>query len=331
MDKISQIDKEGMRNIFLDYHNHYKAAMQLKCNFQIKRSIQNIFILGMGGSAFPGDLLKCALPQMHLPIFVNKDYDIPDYLTNRSLVFVISYSGNTEETLEAYQKAMARSVENIVVIAAGGKLEEMAKENGHFFVKVPLGLQPRFSVPYLFLSILRVLQNNGLVQGIEKVVDEVVSEISDDKYEKLGKEISKHLVGKIPLIYSSEKNFCLAERWKINMNENAKTMAFYNLFPEFNHNEINGYINKTAEYHAILVRDPEDHERVRKRFDILNKLIRSRSVGVTEVELSGSSRLCRMLKTLYLGAWVSFYLAIEYETDPTPVDIVEELKVELNK
>ncbi|MBN1502785.1 bifunctional phosphoglucose/phosphomannose isomerase [Candidatus Woesearchaeota archaeon] len=323
-----QIDKSDMGKVLAEFPEMIRDAMELARDINIEDDIENIFICGMGGSAFSGDLLKCYLQNFKIPVFINKNYSLPKYVNSKTLLFAVSYSGNTEETISQYREGIRRKAK-IVSISSGGKLKELAAMNKNPHVLVPKGIQPRLSTPFLFVPMLTVLQNIKLIPNQKKLLLDSIDALENPIIKDRAQELASKIKNKIPIIYSSDRIYCIAEKWKCDINENAKTPAFYNLFPEFNHNEINGYVNLVGTYFAILIRDLDDHERVKKRIGIIKKLILSKGVEVTEIAITGNSYLIRLLSGIYMGLWVSYHLALEYNVDPTPVEIIEDLKKEL--
>tara|TARA_B100002003_G_scaffold146367_1_gene135509 strand:- start:1236 stop:2087 length:852 start_codon:yes stop_codon:yes gene_type:complete len=283
----------------------------------------------MGGSALPGAILKSYLTKnFKIPIEINKNYQLPENITSKTLVFAISYSGNTEETVDAFRQANRKSCQ-LIAISTGGKLEELAKKLNKDFIKVPSGIQPRSAYGYLFFPILRVLQDSGLIPNQEKYVKELIEKLKKDIYKKSASDISERLLGKIPIIYSSERMYAIAYKWKINFNENSKIHAFCNYFPELNHNELVGYTNPNGNYYVIIIKDEYDEMKIKKRMKLTKDLIHLKKCPVLDLELKGSSDLVKIFSTIYLGDWTSYYLSLRNKTDPTPVDIVEDLKKKL--
>lgn len=293
-----------------------------------KEFIENIAVLGMGGSGYTGDLLKTYL-ELDIPLFVFKDYKMPKFIGKNSLVFAASYSGNTEETISAYRLAINRGCK-IVTISAGGKLEELARLNKTPHILLPKGIQPRLTTPYQFVAILNVLVSTGLIEEQESIINACAKDLKNniDKIEGNAKELASKVKGKVPMIYASEKMFCIAEKWKTDVNENAKTHAFYNMFSEFNHNEICAYENPVGNFHVIIISDEKDHERIKKRIEIFKKLLKEYKTPVTEVSISGKL-MTRLMSNILMGLFFAYNLALEYGIDPTPVEIIEKLKKDL--
>jgi glucose/mannose-6-phosphate isomerase len=325
------IDKSNMKSILQKFPDMIKESLELGKNIIIEQNIRNICVTGMGGSAFSGDLLKTYLQNIEIPIFVNKTYYLPKYINKEnSVLFAISYSGNTEETISAYRLAIKRGLKPIS-ISSGGKLEKLSEINESPFIKIPKGYPPRLSTPFLFFPLLNILQNSNLIDKQDELIQECIAQINNPKIIDRAKVLSERIKNKIPIIYSSARIFCIAEKWKTDINENAKAPAFYNIFSEFNHNEINAYINLIGDYFVVIIKDQEDHERIKKRIKIIKKIIMEKEVDLMEISITGDNFLTRLISGIYLGLWVSYYLALEYHIDPTPVEIIENLKKELAK
>ena len=327
---IETIDKEDMYGVLKNFPKQMQEAAKLGKDVKITDKIDNIIITGMGGSALPGEILKSFFYSTSIPIFVNKGYTLPEFTNMRSLVFVISYSGNTEETIYAYRNALRKGA-RIVAISSGGKLEELSTKQRQIFIKVPSGIQPRSGYAYLFFPILNVLMNSKIIGDVSHEIEMTMNILKKPIFEERAKEIARKLEGKIPLIYSSDRMFAVAYKWKINFNENSKVHAFCNMFPELNHNEMVGYTTIEGDYHVILVKDEDDRMRVKKRFEITKDIIKKKGIPVTEIMLKGSSTLTKIFSAIYIGDWASYYLALKYKVDPTPVKAVEDFKKRLKE
>ena len=310
-----------MRDILENYYKQIEEGYKLGGETKFS-DFDKIFVCGMGGSAIPGEILKSFLHNK-FPVFICKEYQIPEYLDDKSLVFLVSYSGNTEETLEAAEQVLGKT-KKIICICSGGKLEEFSGENKISLVKVPVGLQPRMAYGYQFFAIFRILENSGLIK--EDIVELIETVKSHKSFEAVASVLAKKLKGKIPLAYSSEAMRAVSYKWKIDFNENCKILAFSNVIPEQNHNEINGFVNLNGNYHVFIIEDSADHPRIKKRYSVIKKLIEEKGVSVDIVKTRGQELLTRIISGIYLGDWVSFLLAKETGVDPTPVKIIEDLK-----
>jgi len=325
------VDKANMIDGLKKFHDMISEVIELGDDITFpKEFIENVVICGMGGSGFTGDLLKVYLQELPIQIHVIKDYDLPHFVQRKSLVFAVSYSGNTEETISAYRSAVRRGCK-VITISSGGKLQELSKMNKNPHIKVPQGVQPRVSIPYLFIPILNVLSYSGIIDDQEKIIKKCYAELksASEKIENGSKDLAAKLKGKLPLIYSSNRIFCVAEKWKTDINENAKTHAFYNTFSEFNHNEICGYENPNLASHIIIISDKQDNLRIKDRIKVFKKLIGQYKVPVTEIAIMGENFLTRLFSGILMGLFLSYYLALEYNTDPSPVNIIEKFKKEL--
>jgi glucose/mannose-6-phosphate isomerase len=323
-----ELDTQDMFSTLKDFHNQVRKGWSLAEDIKVK-DINLIVVSGMGGSALPGEILKSYLyKDFKIPIIVNRNYDLPDYVNKNTLLIASSFSGNTEEAIEAMRQGNRKGCK-IVVMSHAGKLEDLAKKLNKVFVKLPSALQPRLAYGYMFFAILRILQNSGLIKNQDKEVKELIEKLNRDIYKKKAVEIAEKLKGKIPLIYSSERLYAIAYKWKINFNENAKMHAFVNFFPELNHNEMVGYTKLNGDYYVLIIKDEYDLPGIKKRMKITKELIHLKKCPVLDLELKGSSDLIKIFSTIYLGDWVSYFVALNNEVDPTPVDIVEDFKKKL--
>lgn len=322
---VEDIDRENMKKCL--------EGLPLQAREGLKTDVkagafENIFIVGMGGSALAGSLLKSYFYNANIPVHVVRGYFMPEFVNKKSLVFVVSYSGNTEETINAYRTAVRKDAK-IITMSCGGKLEKLASRQSISHIHIPLrNIQPRMAYCFQFFAMLKVLHNSEFIklkEGAETIINILKRPILKEK----AKELAKKLDGRIPLIYSSDRLSSVAYKWKINFNENAKIHAFCNFFPELNHNEMLGFTELKASYYVIIIKDEEDYHRIKKRMNLTKKLIKKGNVPVTELALSGHSLVIRMMTALYIGDWAAYYLAINYKTDPTCIDMIEEFKKQL--
>lgn len=345
VDGLCRIDSTGMFAALEGLPAQCRSAYQdLAGQVELPEieAISNVVVTGLGGSAIGGDLLRAyAAGKLSTPVIVNRDYVLPEFVGADTLVFAVSYSGNTEETLSAYGEARARGA-SIIVITAGGKLGEYAKRDGVPVIGVPGGISPRAATGFLFLPTLQVLQRLGMLPGVADEVNEMIGNIKELR-KKLGpdaperdnpaKGIARKLHNKIPVIWGTPGiTGVVAQRWKGQVNENAKAPAYWNVLPELNHNEIVGFqfpLEILKRIHVILLRDGQDHPRVQKRFEITKKMIEDVVDGYTEVWALGEGILSRLYSLIYIGDYASVYLAALYGIDPGPVKAIDYLKKEL--
>lgn len=337
-----EIMKEYLQGLPEQFGEILKMKIELPSHY--KKEYRNVVVSGLGGSAIGGDILRTyAIHQASIPIIVNRDYDMPAFINSQTLVLPVSYSGNTEETISAYQQARQKGA-NIIVVSSGGKLSVMAREDGYTVIEVPGGLSPRAATGYLFSPLALILEQLGILSGVKEDLSETRQILSDIRAEinpkietasNKAKQIAGEMKNRIPVIWgSSSHSEVAAMRWKAQINENAKAPAYFNIFPELNHNEIVGFETPKdllEELCVIILRDFEDHERVKQRMEISKEIICQRVAKIEEVEARGKSFLARFYSLAYIGDYVSFYLALEYGINPTPVKVIDFLKAELAK
>ncbi len=319
-------DNSNMRQVLIDFPKQFLFSPEIK-EFT---GVKNIVLAGMGGSAWATKLLNCIVGSE--AISVHDDYGLPPGVTKDTLVLACSYSGNTEETLNALENA-EKKTKKIIAIASGGLLEQKAAEKGFEFIKIPKVLQPRFAGGYFTASQLKVLFQQGFSKDYssELLATSKFLEKNKKRLEEQGKALAEETADHIPILYSSKQFVSVARVAKIKFNENAKTPAFFNEFPELNHTETPGFSNSPASFHFFLLKNEEDNSRVKKRMTITKQLFEERGHKVTNIEMIGESRMQQVFSTSYLFDWASFYLALHYGQDPTPVDIIESLKKKLSE
>lgn len=301
-------------------------------------SFQNVVFAGMGGSALAA-LISQSWPGYQVPFEISRDYNIPAYVSDKTLFIASSYSGNTEETIEAMDRAKEKGAV-IAVITSGGKMQELAHQNGWLLAQIPSGLQPRHAALYSLKALVTVLEQAGLAesagttlyQASESLRDSTAGWRADVKTDQNeAKQLALELSGATPVIYAGPKLFPVAYKWKISFNENAKNVAWCNQFPEFNHNEFLGWTSHPIEkpYKVIELKSNLEHERTQKRFEVTNRLLSGRWPQPHIVEAHGNTLLEQLLYTIALGDFVSIYLALLNGLNPTPVDLIEKFKTEL--
>jgi glucose/mannose-6-phosphate isomerase len=342
---VRKIDQKGMYDLIHNFPLQLTegAHLGLIADLNLENfAPDSITLAGMGGSAIGGDLARSYLAsELKIPFWVCRNYNLPEFVNEKSLVFVSSYSGNTEETLSAYQEAKRRKAK-IIAITSGGKLLEESKNFNYPFILLPKGFPPRAALGYSFTPILVTLSRSGLVsdkmeelEKASKFLEENRNEYSLERKtgENPAKTLAVNLFQKIPIIYSSTDYFdAVGYRWKGQLCENSKILAFNNYFPEFNHNELVGW--KVLEHIrdrvvVIILQDKEDHPRIQRRMQIVKEIIEKEKVKVIEIKSEGENLLCRIFSLIQLGDFTSFYLAILNQVDPTPVKVIDLLKNKL--
>ncbi len=298
----------------------------------------------MGGSAIAGDLfLGYVQDELKLPALVNRDYNIPNFVNQNTLFIATSYSGNTEEALSTLNKAHERKA-TIVGISSDGELEEFCRKNDYTFIKVPSGLPPRQALGFLFFPLVFLFERLGFISSkkaevseTEKLLQELLGRynMAIHSTNNVANQIAQSVYNSIPLIYTGAPFLhVLPVRWRNQFNENSKILAFSNVFPELNHNEIMGWegIKKLRDYvRVLLLRDTEESRRMQQRISITKKIIQDQGVQLGEVFSEGQSRLARLFSLIYVGDWASYYLAMLNEKDPIKIDSIDLLKQKLSE
>ncbi len=321
-----------------------KQWQQLKHTYDVEsrayNEINNVVVAGMGGSALAASYVS-SWPALKIPLQIVRDYALPGFVGGKTLFIASSYSGNTEETLAALEQAEQKGAQ-AVVIAAGGRLAEIAKAKDYPFYQIPSGFQPRMAVFYNFAALIQLFVDAGLIeqsvqQELHQTADwlgaqgkDILPDVPLSK--NLAKQLATELVGNSPVIYSSQTFFPVAYKWKINFNENSKNVAWCNALPEFNHNEFLGWASQPTvkPYKIIDIRSNLDNSRIQKRFEVSEKLLSGNRPHPEIIEPKGDTLLQQMLWATQLGDFVSLYLAILNGLNPTPVDLIEKLKKELS-
>jgi len=304
------------------------------------RAVDSVLVLGMGGSAVGADLVAgIAGDRLRVPLVAHRDYDLPGWAGERTLVVAASHSGETVETLTAARAALERGLP-LVAITTGGALAAAAAAHGAPCLRYQLPGQPRAAVGFGVGLLHDLLVNAGLltdpdplapaVEAVESILERNAPEVETGA--NSAKQLAWALFGRIPVVYGAGPLTAVARRWKTQLNENAKSWAASEPMPEANHNAIEGSLNPRELSDALYVvqlRDPEEPAAIAERYRVVEELLGERATNRSEVWAEGPSRLARVLSVLAFGDLVSVYLAILYQTDPTPVTLLAMLKERL--
>jgi len=309
--------------------------------FKPKADVKNVVFAGMGGSAFPGFFFQ-TWPGLSVPFEIVRNYSLPKYVDEHTLVIVSSYSGNTEETLAALDDAISRKAQ-IVVIAAGGKLAERARVEKHPLLLIPGGIQPRMSSFYFIPAFFKLFQSlhfieDGTADQLLAVSEWLKSQNDSWKPEvptaqNQAKQIALELMGKTVIMYSGPLLAPAANKWKICFNENAKNLAWWNQYPEFNHNEFIGWSSHPVDkpFAVVEIRSNLEHNRIQKRFEVAERLLSGKRPAPLVVQPRGDTLPQQLFWSSMLGDYVSIYVALLNGVNPTPVDLVEKFKKALDE
>jgi len=340
-------DPGGMRGHLEGFGDQLREAVRMGRETPLKVSsegISSVAVVGMGGSAIGGDMAAGYLAgSLRVPLSVVRDYELPGYVGPSTLVYVSSYSGNTEETLSAYAEARERGAA-IVASTTGGEVGRIAAQEGHDVVSVPLGYPPRAALGFSLVPLLFVLGRLGLAPDPAGDVEDTIVTVEEGVRRlrldvpadaNKAKDLALWLHGHVPVIYGTVPGTSVvASRWCGQLSENSKVVAHRNELPEMNHNEIVGWSGSRpmgGDARVVFLRDEDDHVRVARRIEITRDEIASTGADVREVESRGATRLARLMSLVQLGDFVSFYLAMLEGVDPTPVAPIDRLKKELTR
>ncbi len=329
-----------MRDVILASPQQISHSLEVNKDVKVAGDFDSIILAGMGGSGHPGDLIN-ALGISNVPLFVHRNYDLPlAYIGHlgfsKTLVITSSYSGNTEESLSAYEAARKHKIP-LLGSAAGGTLKDWCQRDNVPFCLIDFpNMQPRHTLFAAFTGIYTALKNSGLVRDISDELQTVAAKLTKTTptLEEAAKQLAQKIKGKIPVYYSTDNLGFAAKNFKIQTNENAKHPAFWNVFPELNHNEMIGMselasLKNPAEFLAVMIRDRHDHPRNKARIDVTSEMFRKWGVAVEEFVAPGTTLLEKILATVMFGMWTTYYLAKEYGLDPVPVAGVEDFKQKL--
>jgi glucose/mannose-6-phosphate isomerase len=315
----------------------YEAIKNFNKQFSFEPEIKNqenlikktcFVVVGMGGSALAAQILKTWKPELN--IIIDRDYGLPKFLgeLKDKLIILSSYSGNTEEVINAFQEAKEKNL-NMAIISTGGKLLSLAKENNIPYIEIPnTGIQPRSALGFSIKAFLKLIGEEDGLREISKLIES----LNPIDFEKEGKTLAEKLKNYIPVIYASNHNLSLVYNWKIKLNETGKIPAFYNVLPELNHNEMTGFDARETtkelnnKFYFIILRDIKDTPEISKRIEVLEKLLKNRNFKVEVIELNNKDTWHKIFSSLILADWVAYYTALGYGLEPEQVPMVEEFK-----
>jgi glucose/mannose-6-phosphate isomerase len=354
--ELEKIDKSNMLGLCTKIPECCRDAIQRAKEIEIPkeakvsekitikyRKPKNIIIAGMGGSAIGGEILQDWLQdRLPIPIQICRDYTLPAYASRNTLVFVISFSGETEETLSAFADGVGRKCMTITT-SSGGHLLSSSKKMQIPHVTIPNGRPPRAAIPYLFFPLPILLEKMDIISNVGREIDEtiqVLKKVSEENSpliptrENISKTLALELAETIPVIYGFRQSRAIAHRIKTQFNENSKLFSTYNVFPELNHNEAVAWeASETSakRFSVVLIRDHDEPPEIRHRIEITKLLAFHKAQKVLEIYANGKQRLAKMFSVLLTGDFASIYLAILRGIDPAPVKIIDKIKVEMRR
>ena len=336
-----RFDTSGMLNHLHEFPEQCQRAWEKAWSFELPQeyaTIDKVVILGMGGSAIGGEIVHgLAWAESKVPIWVHRDYNLPSLVDEDTLVIASSYSGNTEETLSAFTESLQTPAKKLV-LTTGGRLGELAEKEGIPVFTIDYQAPPRAAFPYSFVPLLGILQKIGLLGDKSASLPQalpVLKKLSKDFVETTplasnpAKQLATRLWGQIIVIYGAGILSPVARRWKTQFNENSKTWAFVEFFPELNHNAVVGYELSSPlkkRMFVVLLHSASLHPRIRLGYEATAKLLVKSGISHEFVEAVGENHLAQVMSLVLFGDYVSFYLAMLNRVDPTPVDYIDFVK-----
>jgi glucose/mannose-6-phosphate isomerase len=337
----ARLDPGGMGATVRDLPDQCRDAWEEARRLELPpayREIERIVILGMGGSAIAGDILRLLLArECPVPVLNQRHYALPPYVDDRTLLIASSFSGDTEETLSAFQQGLATPAKKLV-LTTGGSLLTTARANGVPAFVFQFHGEPRAAFGYGLMPLLAIAETLGLMQGVARDVDETLSAMESLRSrieeevpltENAAKQLAGRLTGRLPVIYGAELLTEVAHRWKTQLNESSKVWAFYEQLPEANHNALVSYVLPKEVARLVFVlylRSPDLHPRVALHYEYSRKALAEAEVEYAEVQAEGKSALAQAMTSVLMGDYVSYYAALLNGVDPTPTTDIDSLK-----
>lgn len=326
-----------MRRLVKEFSNQLTDALNIGGNVKLTPSskpIHSMVITGLGGSGIGGTIAtQLVAKQLKIPAVINNDYSLPKFINENTLIIVSSFSGNTEETLQALKEAQAANAE-IACITSGGKVAEIAKENNYNLIILPKAFSPRAMLTYSVVQQFFLFKHYGLID--DSFINEIKSTVTlleneVDAIKDLAHQTALALHGKTFVIYSESSIEGVAVRLRQQINENSKCLGWHHVIPEMNHNELVGWAGGKSEYAVILLRTAHEFSRSKVRLDISSEVIQKYTSTVISLDAKGTSLVEQSFYHILLGDWISVYLAELNQVDDVEVKVIDYLKGELAK
>lgn len=325
-----------MKNLIDNFPAQLKEAFEIanKAQLSPKSNIQQVIITGLGGSGIGGTIISELISDScPVPVLINKDYFLPAFVSDKTLVIISSYSGNTEETLQAMEQAISKKAQ-IVCITSGGKVAELAMQNKLDVITIPGGNPPRSCIGYSLVQLIKIFTYYNLAP--QTLMQEVLASINlidkeNAAIQKEAQELARILQDKISVIYSLGSCEGVSVRFRQQINENSKLLCWHHVFPEMNHNELVGWTSKNDHLSVVTFHTSFDYKRTVKRYEICKPVFEKYSSGVHDIYAKGKSKLEQFIYLIHLGDYISVFIADIKKIDAVEVNIINHLKNELSK
>ena len=326
-----------MKSLVANFSKQLSEAITIGGSAKLTTSahkINNVLICGLGGSGIGGSIVsELVVANANVPINVTKGYFIPAYVNENTLIIISSYSGNTEETLNCMELAIAKKAK-VVSVTSGGKVKELSEKHKLDCIVVPGGMPPRACLGYSLTQLFFILGFNKVISGNYKTELEAAIRLIDAEEKNIiaeATEISQKLKGKIPVIYATTNNEGIAIRFRQQLNENSKILCWHHIIPEMNHNELVGWTEKNENLSVLIFLDRDEYSRNLARVDINKEVIKKYTSNITEVYSKGNSIIEKAIYLIHLGDWISVILGEMRGVDLMEVNVINHLKSELAK
>jgi glucose/mannose-6-phosphate isomerase len=326
-----------MKNLVAQFSRQMQDAIQIGQNARISTHtapLQNVVITGLGGSGIGGSLVSEIVSETaSLPIMVNKDYFLPGFVNENTLVIVSTYSGNTEETLSCLEQALSKKAK-IVCITSGGRALEIAKENQLDFILIPGGNPPRSCLGYSSIQLFYILNKLQIIPaGFEEQLKKSITLLDAEEHAIIEQAttIAHQLINKVPVIYAAASMEAVAIRLRQQINENSKMLCWHHVIPEMNHNELVGWTERHEDLFVIFIRNHADYYKTQKRMDICKEVLLQYTPNSIDLHSKGDSSIENAYYHIHLGDWISVMIAEIKNIDVTEIKVIEYLKNALSK
>lgn len=326
-----------MKTLISNFSKQLTEAINIGNNAKLtpfSSNISNVLICGLGGSGIGGSIVsELVIASANVPISVDKGYFIPAYVNENTLVIISSYSGNTEETINCMELAIAKNAK-IICITSGGKVQELAKANNFDCILVPGGMPPRSCLGYSLTQLLFILGFHKIIGNDYKTELEAGIKLIEGEEKNIiaeAKIIAEKLKDKTPVIYATTNNEGIAIRLRQQLNENAKILCWHHIIPEMNHNELVGWTEKNNNLSVLFLLDKDEYSRNMARVEINKEVIKKYAFTITEIYSKGNSAIEKAIYFIHLGDWISVLLAEYRGVDAVEVNVINHLKSALSK
>ncbi|MEI6310900.1 MAG: bifunctional phosphoglucose/phosphomannose isomerase [Bacteroidota bacterium] len=325
-----------MKQLIEDFDKELLHALSIcdKITFkQTTSTISTIVVSGMGGSGIGGSIVYALLAkQISCPFIVNKSYSLPTFVNEHSLVIICSYSGNTEESIQAFNEALVKNA-TIVCITSGGALLDLAIQHDINHIIIPSGRPPRASLGYSLVHIMATLiQYNIIESSVLNQVKEISTFIKNEQVsiKSICTKLAEELSTKLPVFYCEDKIEAIAIRWKQQLNENSKMLCWHNVYPELDHNELVGWREKQEHLALLMITTGDEYNRVKHRMELNEPVFQKITPHIHHIEAVGETLMEKIFYLIHFGDWLSYFLAEKRAYDPNEIDVLIQLKNDLS-